>query len=93
MLIRLCRCILKLGTAGTIFGFDIDTTNFNGNEAPQALWVFSSNACGTYGLEHLRIVSAGRSGATGVIVFSSDKGTVKIPGGAGMLLRVNKNPD
>jgi len=29
-------CILKLGTAGTIFGFDIDTSNFNGNEAPQA---------------------------------------------------------
>jgi allantoicase len=33
---HLCRCIIKLGTAGTIFGFDIDTTNFNGNEAPQA---------------------------------------------------------
>ena len=64
----------------------------DGNEAPQALWVFSSDACGTYGLEHIRIVSAGRSGATGVI-FSSDKGTVKIPGGAGMLLRVNKNRD
>jgi allantoicase len=27
---------LKLGTAGTIFGFDIDTTGFNGNEAPHA---------------------------------------------------------
>jgi hypothetical protein len=65
----------------------------DGNEAPQALWVFSSDACGTYGLGHIRIVSAGRSGATGVIVFSSDKGNVKIPGGAGMLLRVNKNRD
>jgi len=65
----------------------------DGNEAPQALWVFSSDACGTYGLEHISIVGAGRSGATGVIVFSSDKANVKIPGGAGMLLRVDKNRD
>src|SRR3984957_11578562 len=65
----------------------------DGNEAPQALWVFSSDACGTYGLEHISIVGAGRSGASGVIVFSSDKANVKIPGGAGMLLRVDKNRD
>jgi hypothetical protein len=41
----------------------------------------------------LCIVSTGLSGATRVIVFSSDKGNVKISGGAGMLLRVNKNRD
>jgi hypothetical protein len=63
----------------------------DGNEAPQALWVFSSDACGTYGLEHISIVSAGRSGVTGVIVFSSDRRNLEIPGGAGMLLRINKN--
>ncbi|KIJ67988.1 hypothetical protein HYDPIDRAFT_83734 [Hydnomerulius pinastri MD-312] len=28
-------CIIKLGTTGTIVGFDIDTTHFNGNEAPE----------------------------------------------------------
>ncbi|OJA18612.1 hypothetical protein AZE42_01763 [Rhizopogon vesiculosus] len=28
-------CIIKLGTLGTIVGFDIDTTHFNGNEAPE----------------------------------------------------------
>jgi len=65
----------------------------DGNEAPQALWVFSSDACGTYGLENISIVSAGRSGVTGVIVFSSERGNLKIPGGAGMLLRINKNRD
>jgi hypothetical protein len=45
----------------------------DGNEAPQALWVFSSDACGTYGLENISIVSAVRSGVTGVIVFTSDR--------------------
>ncbi|KAF8813811.1 allantoicase [Phlegmacium glaucopus] len=29
-------CIIQLGTTGTISGFDIDTANFNGNEAPEA---------------------------------------------------------
>ncbi|KAI0358415.1 allantoicase [Trametes cingulata] len=29
-------CIIKLGTTGSINGFDIDTSHFNGNEAPQA---------------------------------------------------------
>ncbi|KAL4080245.1 galactose-binding domain-like protein [Scleroderma yunnanense] len=29
-------CIIKLGTAGVIVGFDIDTSYFNGNEAPEA---------------------------------------------------------
>ncbi|KAJ4483233.1 allantoicase [Lentinula aciculospora] len=29
-------CIIKLGTSGIITGFDIDTTHFNGNEAPEA---------------------------------------------------------
>ncbi|KAG5648586.1 hypothetical protein DXG03_003197 [Asterophora parasitica] len=28
-------CILRLGTTGTIVGFDVDTSHFNGNEAPQ----------------------------------------------------------
>ncbi|KAH8093946.1 allantoicase [Cristinia sonorae] len=28
-------CIIKLGTTGNISGFDIDTSHFNGNEAPE----------------------------------------------------------
>ncbi|KAJ6499056.1 galactose-binding domain-like protein [Mycena sanguinolenta] len=28
-------CIIQLGTSGSIFGFDIDTSHFNGNEAPE----------------------------------------------------------
>lgn len=63
----------------------------DGNDRPQALWVFSSDACGTYGLEHISIAHAGRTDPTGVVVLTSDHGNLKIPGGAGMLLRVTAN--
>ncbi|KAF9049979.1 allantoicase [Panaeolus papilionaceus] len=28
-------CMIQLGTTGTLCGFDVDTANFNGNEAPE----------------------------------------------------------
>jgi len=61
----------------------------DGNDRPQALWVFSSDACGTYGLERVSIAHAGRSNPLGIIVLISERGNLKIAGGAGMLLRVN----
>ncbi len=57
-----------------------------GNGQPQALWLFSSSACGAYGFNNLRIEHAGRS--SGTIVLSSDRTNLKVGGGSALLLRV-----
>lgn len=64
-----------------------------GNDAPQALWLFSSDACGVYGLRNVRIAHAGRSDPTGLIVLCSPDGKVNLPSGTAMLLRVNQIRD
>lgn len=63
----------------------------DGNENAEAMWIFSSDACGIYGLEHIHIAHAGRTEPLGVITISSDRPSFKISSGAGILLRVNEN--
>jgi hypothetical protein len=55
----------------------------------QALWLFSSYACGTYSLPGLIIAHAGRSDPAGEITFRSSKGELEIPSGSALLFRVN----
>lgn len=58
------------------------------NIRPQAMWLFSSDACGVYGFANIHIEHAGRSNPAGVIILSSTDGKLKLGSGTGLLLRV-----
>ncbi len=61
----------------------------DGNGNLQAMWVFSSDACGAYGIEHLTITHAGRTDPKGTIVLASNVKKLSLRNGDALLLRVN----
>jgi hypothetical protein len=61
---------------------------FGGHTGLQAFWLFSTDACGVYGLSDVLIEHAGRTAPTGTIVLVSTKGKLNIGTGAALLLRV-----
>jgi hypothetical protein len=55
---------------------------------PQALWVFSTTACGVYGYDGFTVAHRGRTNPEGEIVLVS-KGKLQLQRGSGLLLIVN----
>jgi hypothetical protein len=60
----------------------------NGDDGLQALWVFSSDACGVYGLRGIEVPHDGKTAPLGVITLRFEGSETKLDGSAGMLLRV-----
>ena len=59
-----------------------------GNDRLQALWLFSSDACGLYGFRDLEIAHAGQTAPLGQITLASKSGRLHISAGSGLLLQV-----
>ncbi|MGB8325225.1 MAG: hypothetical protein WCE52_19870 [Candidatus Acidiferrum sp.] len=60
----------------------------NGDDRLQALWVFSSDACGVYGISKVEIAHSGKTDPVGVITLKFEKADAKLDAGTAMLLRV-----
>jgi hypothetical protein len=60
----------------------------DGNDGPQALWLFSTDACGLYGYAGMALEHAGRTAPVGTIRITAPAGKLNVRSGSGLLLRV-----
>lgn len=60
----------------------------SGQNELQAMWVFSADACGVYGVDQIEITHSGREDPQGAIALAVRSGNVRLNYGDGMLLRV-----
>ena len=63
----------------------------NGDDHLQALWIFSADACGYYGIKDFQIAHDGTSDPLGEITLHFDKDNAKLGVGSGLLLRVARH--
>jgi hypothetical protein len=63
-----------------------------GDDRPQALWVFSADACGVYDLNGTTITRKGKGEPAGEITLRFEKADMKLEGGTAMLLRIIGQP-
>jgi hypothetical protein len=64
----------------------------NGDDHLQALWVFSADACGVYGMKGATIGHNGKSEPIGEITLHFEKDDARLESGAALLLRVVDHP-
>jgi hypothetical protein len=58
------------------------------SDHPQAFWLFSVNACGSYGFDSLTVFHSGRTAPVGEVTLSSKSKVLKVDKGSAMLLLV-----
>jgi len=62
------------------------------DDHPQALWLFSADACGIYGLKGVQLLHDGQSRPVGEITLGFEKANMKLRAGTGVLLCVVSQP-
>ncbi|MGA6986983.1 MAG: hypothetical protein WBZ01_13090 [Terriglobales bacterium] len=62
-----------------------------GGMLPQALWLFSANAFGTYGFGNLQIAHTGLTEPADEVTLTSNRKVLKVGKGSAMLLRVDSS--